>query len=268
MSRESEQAKFYNGNPSQSECVGWNYYIASCSCGKDSLAMVFRLIAEKKPLDEIVFYDTGMEFEAIYEIWRELCSFAESRGIKCTKLEPSCPFLYKMLEKPVNVGKENEHKGYAWCGGCCRWGTTEKLKALDKYCEGKKALCYVGIASDEQARLRKERKPYKLFPLDEWGMTEADCLTYCRKFGIGWLEGEVDLYDILDRVSCWCCANKNLWELYNIWKYLPAYWNRLKDLQEKIKRPFKHTYSINDLEMWFMGGYIPKHRRKAKNGKA
>lgn len=29
------------------------YYIASCSCGKDSLAMVLRLIEEGKPLDEI-----------------------------------------------------------------------------------------------------------------------------------------------------------------------------------------------------------------------
>ena len=29
-------------------------YIASCSFGKDSLAMVLRLIAENKPLDEVV----------------------------------------------------------------------------------------------------------------------------------------------------------------------------------------------------------------------
>ena len=44
------------------------YYIASCSFGKDSLAMVLRLIEENKPLDEVVFYDTGMEFQAIYNV--------------------------------------------------------------------------------------------------------------------------------------------------------------------------------------------------------
>lgn len=43
-------------------------YVASCSFGKDSLAMVLRLIEEKKPLDYVVFYDTGMEFQAIYNI--------------------------------------------------------------------------------------------------------------------------------------------------------------------------------------------------------
>ena len=34
-----------------------SYYIASCSFGKDSLAMILRLIEENKPLDEVVFFD-------------------------------------------------------------------------------------------------------------------------------------------------------------------------------------------------------------------
>ena len=42
------------------------YHIASASYGKDSLAMLLTLIAKGYPLDEVVFYDTGMEFEAIY----------------------------------------------------------------------------------------------------------------------------------------------------------------------------------------------------------
>lgn len=43
-------------------------YIASVSFGKDSLAMLLMLIEKKYKLDEIIFYDTGMEFKAIYEI--------------------------------------------------------------------------------------------------------------------------------------------------------------------------------------------------------
>lgn len=247
-----------------------NYYIASCSCGKDSLAMVFRLIEEKQPIQEILFYDTGMEFLAIYKVWYELKNYVEACDIKCTIIKPSCPFLYKMFDKPVNVGKANEHKGYSWCGGRCRWGTTEKLKALDAYCEKRHAYCYIGIAADETPRLAKERKDYKIFPLADWGMTEADCLAYCRERNIKWSEystetatGEVDLYDILDRVSCWCCGNKNLWELRNIYNYLPQYWNKLKELQVKNERPFKKTFSIFDLEERFRNGFYPKHRRKA-----
>ena len=43
-------------------------YIASVSFGKDSLAMLLKIIDEKLPLDEVLFYDTGMEFKAIYSI--------------------------------------------------------------------------------------------------------------------------------------------------------------------------------------------------------
>lgn len=41
-------------------------YIASVSFGKDSLAMLLYILENKLPLDEVVFYDTGMEFQAIY----------------------------------------------------------------------------------------------------------------------------------------------------------------------------------------------------------
>ena len=50
------------------------YYIASCSFGKDSLAMVLRLIEENRPLDEVGFYDTGMAFRAIYNVRDRLVS--------------------------------------------------------------------------------------------------------------------------------------------------------------------------------------------------
>lgn len=247
------------------------YYIASCSCGKDSLAMVLRLIEEHKPLDEIIFYDTGMEFLAIYKNWLELQRYAKACGIKCTKLIPRCPFEYKMFKKPVNEGKPNEHFGYSWCGGRCRWGTTEKLISLDRYCEKKNAYCYVGIAADETKRLAKERKEYKIFPLNEWEMSEADCLNFCRQRNVRWEEyseqsstGFVDLYDILDRVSCWCCGNKNLWELRNIWFYLPKYWDELKRLQSLTDRPFNHKGTIFELEQLFRNGFRPK--RKAMKG--
>lgn len=194
-------------------------YIASCSFGKDSLAMVLMLIERGLPLDEVVFYDTGMEFQAIYDLRDDMLPIFQQHGIKYTTLYPDNPFLYDMLERPV---KGRERRGYGWCGGLCRWGTTCKLRTIDQYAERQGAKVYVGIAADETPRLQKERKPYKLFPLAEFGMTEADCLQYCYSAGYFWLEGSIRLYDILDRVSCWCCCNKNLKELKNIRQYSPA----------------------------------------------
>lgn len=149
------------------------WHIASVSWGKDSLAMLLMLIAKGYPLNEVVFYDTGMEFEAIYHTRDQMLPRLEQLGIKYTRLEPENPFLFDMLERPVCSKQKGTHQGYGWCGGLCRWGTTGKLKAIDRYAEARDAMVYVGIAADETPRLEKERKPYKLHPLAEWGMTEA-----------------------------------------------------------------------------------------------
>lgn len=225
-------------------------YSASISFGKDSLAMLLRLIEENKPLDEVVFYDTGMEFECIYNLRNKILPLLEANNIKYTELKPKQTFLYTMFEKPVKKRNGTTVKGYSWCGGRCRWGTTEKLKAIEKYCKGNYE--YVGIAYDEQNRSSKERKANKLFPLAEWKMTEKDCLEYCYNKGYDWNEDGIELYSILDRVSCWCYCNKNLKELENYYKYLPKYWNKLKELQSKTDRPMKYNkYTVFDLEKKF-----------------
>lgn len=92
-------------------------YIASCSFGKDSLAMVLLLIAKNEPLDEVVFYNTGMEFEAVYHIRDKLIPILEENEIKYVEMKPDRPFLYDMLEKPIYSKKNGHHNGYGWCGG-------------------------------------------------------------------------------------------------------------------------------------------------------
>lgn len=67
-------------------------------------------------------------------------------------------------------------------------------------------------------------------------------MRYCYERGYSWEENGIELYDILDRVSCWCCSNKNRKELKNIYRYLPEYWERLKDLQSKLDRPMKNFH--------------------------
>ena len=239
------------------------YYIASVSLGKDSYAMVNLIIDKGLPLDEVVFYDTGAEFPCIYRLWEVLKRRLEDNNIKYTTLHPSTPFFDKMFNVTVkNRCGDGTHLGYSWCGGRCRWGTTEKVKTIDKYCESKNAYVYVGIAADEN---RQKDKPYKLHPLKDLGYTEAMCLDYCRSIGAEWLEDGVDLYDILDRVSCWCCANKNTYELYQYWKNLPTWWGKLLELQRKNSRPFKqglYGYNLFELEERFKSGYVPKKRNK------
>ncbi|HHV43019.1 MAG TPA: phosphoadenosine phosphosulfate reductase family protein, partial [Clostridiaceae bacterium] len=46
--------------------MGKLQHIVSFSGGKDSTAMLLRMIEEEWKIDEIVFCDTGMEFPAMY----------------------------------------------------------------------------------------------------------------------------------------------------------------------------------------------------------
>lgn len=231
-------------------------HIASLSGGKDSVAMVLNLIERGYPLDEVVFFDNGMEFQAVYKTIEELKDILSQNDIKFTVLRPDYDFEWKMFEKPVN-GRNGFHYGYSWCGGRCRWGTTDKLRCLRDYCKG--AIQYVGIASDEEKRFEKAKHENKVLPLVEWGMTEADCLQYCYDRGFFWEENGIRLYDILDRVSCWCCANKNLKELRNMHEHLPEYWERLKGLQARTERPMKgEGKSVFDLEERFTRERIQK----------
>ena len=58
------------------------WHIASVSWGKDSLAMLLKLIELMEPLDEVVFYDTGMEFQAIYDTRDEVLPLLNRKGIR------------------------------------------------------------------------------------------------------------------------------------------------------------------------------------------
>ncbi len=226
-------------------------YIASCSFGKDSLAMVLMLIEKNRPLDEVVFYDTGKEFQAIYDTRDKILPFLKEKNIKYIELNPKTSFDYNMFERPVKKrGTKTIYRhGYSWCGGVCRWGTTEKIKELEKYSKGNYE--YIGIAFDENTRLLKQRKGNKLFPLADWEITEKEALEYCYNKGFYWEEDGIKLYDILDRVSCWCCRNKNLKELKGIYRHLPKYWDKLKDIQTRLKEPMKSGKSVFDLEERF-----------------
>lgn len=68
-------------------------YIASVSFGKDSLAMLLYILENKLPLDEVVFYDTGMEFQAIYDVRNKVLPILQDAGVTYTELHPK-PLLY------------------------------------------------------------------------------------------------------------------------------------------------------------------------------
>lgn len=217
----------------------------SFSGGKDSTFLLLELIRRKYPLDEVVFFDTGWEFPAMYEHIERITKICQENGIEFVTLRPPKDFDYLMLEHITRKG----NKGYSWCGGNSRWGTAYKTQTLDKYSQQNEgSIVYIGIAADETRRLEQERAEFKRFPLAEWGITEAECLQGCYDAGFDW----GGMYEHLDRLSCMYCRNKNLKELRNIRKHYPDVWDKLKEYQSRTNLPYKtNGTTVFDIEKRF-----------------
>ncbi len=101
---------------------------------------------------------------------------------------------------------------------------------------------YVGIAADEPKRIKNE-----IYPLYDFGVTEKEALKYCYEKGFDW-EG---LYDIFDRVSCWCCPFQSIDNLRKLRKHFPKLWNELRVMDKNTWNKFKADYTAEQLEIRF-----------------
>ncbi len=222
-------------------------YVASLSGGKDSTAMVLRLIEEERPLDLILFCDTGLEFPQMYEHVKKL---EQSVPVPVVWLKEEKGFEFYFLHyKPKRKNPDLADKeGFSWAGPRNRWCTAVlKTRVIEQYLSVLKKeyeiVQYIGIAADEPKRIREH-----CYPLVEWGMTEKDCLEYCYRRGFAW----GGLYELFRRVSCWCCPLQPLKELRVLRRHFPELWEQLLDWESKTWRNFRSDYSAGELEVRFL----------------
>lgn len=250
------------------------YHVASFSGGKDSTAMVLHMIERGDHLDEVMFCDTTMEFPAMLRHVEKVKRVVEAAGIKFSILRAEHDFEYYLCEHIV-TGRNPKHKaygvlGYGWTGHLSRWCTRAlKFDVINRHLRELRSeydvIQYIGIAADEDYRLERKnnQEPNHRHPLREWGWTEADAMRYCRDKGYDW-EG---LYDIFDRVSCWCCPLQGYANLRNLRKHFPDLWEELIRIDRKQWQSFTHGYSVEDLDRRFAledafsdAGYSIKNR--------
>lgn len=220
------------------------YYIVSFSGGKDSTAMLLHMIELNMPIDEIIFCDTTVEFPEMYEHVDKIEKYI---GRPITRLKPDNSYEYYLLRHKRTKGKHMDKIGWGWARVFRRWctkslktaGIKRHLREVEKTHDVK---MYIGIAADEQKRIKD-----KIYPLVEWGWTEADCLKYCYDKGFDW----GGLYEKFHRVSCWCCPFKSLDELRTLYKEFPHLWNKLKEWQDKSWNKFTPRYTVDELEERF-----------------
>lgn len=217
------------------------YSVVSFSGGKDSTAMLLKMLELNIPIDEIRYFDCGSwEFPQMKKHIDKVENYI-NRPINRMKYKYSFDFLFS--EKVTKRG----FKGYGFPTMVYRWCTGIKMNTLKKGLNKKETILYLGFTIDELQRAKpiNARGLDSIFPLIEWGWDEQDCLDYCYSRGFDW-DG---LYEYFDRVSCWCCPFQKLQGLRNLRKYFPNLWRKLLDMQKETIS--KHEGKISDMAISF-----------------
>lgn len=265
--------------------------IVSLSGGKDSTAMLLRMLEEGIPVDEIVFFDTGWEFPAMYDHLRRVELYT---GRTITRLVPAIPFSEWMLTRPIRartyglrkltvsklrdkwrevravwhpdlgaIPKTKEalvsglngkvHRvGTGWPSPGRRWCTRLKVDAIDRHCGD--AIRYIGFAADEEHRADTPSLAQKGY-VKTYPLIEWGMTeSECLRYCYDRGFGWGGLYNHFRRVSCFCCPLQRIGELRALREEFPHLWAQMLAWESRMEGyccGYKDYTTVHDLEFRF-----------------
>lgn len=228
-------------------------YVASCSFGKDSLAMLIKIKELGLPLDEVIYVDIMFDDNISGET-PEMASFIskaekilkEKFNIEVTHLK-GITFkeqFYKIKQRGNRIG-DNYGFPYtigAWCNDRL------KMQPIKKYLKSQTedVIQYVGIAYDEPKRYERLNHDTHIAPLYDLKITEKEAMEICEKYDL-----VSPIYKTSFRGGCWFCPKQGLKQLKWLYKTHPDLWNVLKSMEKDSLNKFKPNTTLKDLEERF-----------------
>jgi len=191
-------------------------HIVSFSGGKDSTAMLHKLIEQNVQIDKVLYFETEWDFPQMAGHLRRV---QNRTGLQIVKVR-----YYRHFNEQL--------ASYGWPKSSGGWCTARKYRTCMKYIHGIKGdkTEYIGFSADEIKRTQTgwmlNRKWPVKFPLIELGMGELDSLKYCKQLGYDW-DG---LYNVFDRVSCFCCPKGGKKKRQLIRRHYPDLWKEWQRL--------------------------------------
>ena len=164
--------------------------IVSMSFGKDSTAMLHLMLEHGEKIDYVIYFESGWDFPQMEPHIKQV---EKNTGIRTIRVR----YYRHFNELLYRYGWP--HSSGGWCVRCKLLTCNRIVRSLKGTTE-----C-IGFTTDEFARANgstiQKKKWIVRYPLMEYGFSEKDALEYCRSLGYTWS----GLYDVFDRVSCFCC---------------------------------------------------------------
>lgn len=228
-------------------------YIASCSFGKDSLAMLIKIKELGLPLDEVIYCDIRFDENISGEMPKMAEFIPKAEKILKEQFDIEVKHIsgitfkeqfYKIKQRGNHIG-DNYGFPYtigAWCN------SRLKIEPIRKYLKSIKEpiIQYVGIAYDEPKRYERLNHETHIAPLYDLKITEKDAMAICRKYDL-----VSPIYENSFRGGCWFCVKQSLPQLKYLYLKYPNLWNTLKDMEKESHNTFKIGKTFEELEIKF-----------------
>lgn len=227
-------------------------YIATISYGKDSTVMCDLLLKNGHPVDAIIFTDTMLEFEMMYEYKKKVEQYFKERykvevitSIPDTTFEEWCFGIIK--------DKNAEHYGsvrgipIVWSEPCY-WRREAKVKPQEKLVKSiigdDEYKTYIGFTMDETHRKMKEDS--FIYPLiDTFKMSERNCQEYLIN-----QEMQNPLYNFFSRTGCAVCPAQSDRAWYQVWKHFKNDWLYMKQVEKRLLHYEQRGMKVKN-RFWF-----------------
>jgi 3'-phosphoadenosine 5'-phosphosulfate sulfotransferase (PAPS reductase)/FAD synthetase len=219
--------------------------IVAFSGGKDSTAMLLRMIELNYQIDEIIFADTTLEYPEMYE-WINKIENIIPYKIKKVFPKKSFDAWFYGFAKRGKLKDKNQIRGFPLTVFPCYWTREGKIIPMEKS-YGIGNIIYIGIDAGEIKRAdgkkyKNSNNKYK-FPLIEWGWNGKQCFEYLKSKGL-----EHPLRFRFKRTGCWLCPKQSINSLKNLYLYYPELWKKLKQYEKDSPQKFKHNFNLNEFE--------------------
>ncbi|MGA8857031.1 MAG: phosphoadenosine phosphosulfate reductase family protein [Candidatus Bathyarchaeia archaeon] len=200
-------------------------YILSYGAGVNSTALMILLLRNRKPLDYVVFADTGSEVPETYRYLMIADRYLKEHNVPLTIVRSNNGSLIDTCTRRRVIPSE------VW-----RWSTRDyKITPIYRFYRSFDCHIqqYVGIASDEIERMKDSRADYvsNLFPLVDAKCTRTDCENIIRQEGL----------PLPVKSGCFFCPFNNLERWQWLYDNHPDLYRKAMLLEENSKHfPKQH----------------------------
>ncbi|ANV98299.1 hypothetical protein BBW65_07070 [Helicobacter enhydrae] len=214
-------------------------FFANLSGGRDSTAMVIRWLELGKPLDFILFCDTGYEFPQMHDYIQKLDSYLQKEFNKqITKIDKTKEIEHWSFAYPITRG---EHKGklrglpkMLGPSFCTRETKAKPSKEfiLSQSPQKFKNNILIGYTYDEVEKGRVSNLDYgiSIYPLHQWKWNEKEIDVFLKKRQLF-----NPLYNHFQRTGCFFCPKQSKKSLFTLWKYYPELYQIALDMEKRAK---------------------------------